>query len=50
MNITQKSSKDDILTAAVELTDDQARRIEQLESQQCFLFIALGLLACVVLI
>ena len=48
MNINQKSSKDDILTAACELTDDQARRIEQLESQQCCLFIALGLLACVV--
>ncbi len=48
MNVTQKSSKDDILTAACELTDDQARRIEQLESQRSCLFIALGLLACVV--
>ena len=50
MNVTQRSSKDDILTAACELTDDQARRIEQLENQQRWLFIALGLLACVVFV
>ena len=48
--IDRRSSKDEILTAAIELTDDQAQRIKQLENQQYWLFIALGLLACVVLV
>jgi hypothetical protein len=48
MNITERSSKPEIITAAMELTDDQAQRIEELETQQRWLFLGLGLLACVV--
>ena len=34
MNITERSSKDDIIGAACELTDSQQSRIELLEGQQ----------------
>lgn len=44
MNITERSSKADIIDAACELTDSQAERIAQLEQQQTVLF---GLLAVV---
>ena len=47
--IDRRSSKDEILSAACELTDDQAQRIKQLEGQQCCLFVALGVLVFVVL-
>ena len=45
MNITERSSKDDIITAALELTDDQAKRIETLTGQANALMILLGLTA-----
>lgn len=38
MNITAKSSKADIIDAAVELTETQAERIAELEERQTFLW------------
>lgn len=43
MNVTARSSKDEIITAALELTDSQARSISRLEQQQAVLLILLGL-------
>ena len=43
-DITPKSSKEDIITAAIELTDSQAERIQELEEQQLILFIFAGVL------
>ena len=47
--ITYSSNKDELITAAVELTDDQAQRIKELEAQQAVLFAAVGLLTLLVL-
>jgi len=46
MNTTERSSKDDIITAALELTDDQARRIETLTGQANALLLLLCLTTC----
>lgn len=43
MNVTARSSKDDIITAAMELADSQSRRISTLEQQQRALLILLGI-------
>jgi hypothetical protein len=43
MNITERSSKDDIIDASVEVIDSQAATIETLQSQMFVLFWALGL-------
>jgi hypothetical protein len=42
MNITERSSKADIIDAAVELTSTQAERIDALQQQQTILLIMLG--------
>ena len=45
MNITERSSKADIIDAAVELTSTQAEKISELQQQQTILLIILGVLA-----
>ena len=44
MQITDRSSKPEIISAALELTDHQAATIERLQQQQRILFLALALL------
>ena len=48
--ITHTSQKDELITAAIELTDGQAERIKELESQQTLLFAAVGMLTILFLI
>ena len=43
MNVTARSSKDEIITAAMELTDNQDRCIRRLEQQQAVLLVLLGI-------
>lgn len=43
MNITERSSKDDIIDTSVEMIDSQAELIKTLQSQQFILFWALGI-------
>ena len=45
MNITTSTSKDEIISAACELTDHQAATIERLQHQQQLLWAALAALA-----
>jgi hypothetical protein len=45
MNITERSSKADIIDAAVELTEMQAEQISDLKQQQAIQLILLGILA-----
>lgn len=45
MNITARSSKDDVITAALELTDGQAQRIRELQQRQTVLWALVALLA-----
>lgn len=45
MNVTMRSSKEEIATAAVELIDTQAERISQLQQQQAILWALVALLA-----
>ena len=45
MNITMRSSKEDIATAAVEIIDTQQERIDQLQQQQNVLWGLVALLA-----
>jgi len=42
MNITERSSKADIIDAAVELTSTQAEQIDALQQQHTILLILLG--------
>ena len=42
MNITERSSKADIIDAALELTESQADQISELKQQQILLLILLG--------
>ena len=44
MNITSKSSKDDIITSSLEIVDNQALKINQLQQQQIVLFAIIGAL------
>lgn len=44
MNITERSPKAEIITAALEITDSQADRISELEQQQTALWVICGLL------
>lgn len=46
MNITQASTKADIITAAMEITDSQQAKIDQLQQRQVIL---LGLVAVLVI-
>ena len=48
--ITERSSKADIITAAVELTDHQQSQIETLQQRQTILLALLGILAILQLI
>jgi hypothetical protein len=50
MNITERSSKSDIIDAAVELTSSQEERIGELKQQQTVLMILLGVLAALCLL
>ena len=45
MQITDRSSKPEIISAALELTDYQAATIERLQQQQRILFAAIAALA-----
>jgi len=45
MNITERSSKADIIDAAVELTSSQEEQISALQQQQTILLILLGISA-----
>jgi len=45
MNINERSSKAEVLTAACELADYQANRISALEQRQTILLALLGLVA-----
>ena len=45
MQITDRSSKPEIISAALELTDHQAATIERLQQQQRILFAAITALA-----
>ena len=45
MNVTMRSSKEDIATAAVEIIDTQQERIDQLQQQQTVLWGLVALLA-----
>jgi hypothetical protein len=49
MNITERSSKDEIITASLELIDDKAARIEQLEQQQVLLIALSSFFLCLLL-
>lgn len=44
MNVNERSSKADIIDAAVELTSMQAEKISELQQQQTILLILLGVL------
>ena len=44
MNINERASKAEIISAAVELTDGQAQQIESLTEQRTVLFVLLGVL------
>jgi hypothetical protein len=45
MNINERTSKAEIISAAVELTDSQAQRIDELQQRQLILLALLGALA-----
>ncbi len=49
MNITEKSPKAEIISAACESIDDQAARISRLEQQQTFLVALASFLLCLLL-
>lgn len=50
MNITAKSSKDDVITAALELTDGQAQVISDLQQRQTVLLALVAVLTVLVLV
>lgn len=45
MNVTMRSSKEEIATAAVELIDTQAEQLAAMQQQQVILWALVGLLA-----
>jgi len=45
MNITERASKAEIISAAVELTDSQAHEIGALKEERTLLYALLGVLA-----
>ena len=49
MNITERSSKDEIITASLELIDDKSARIDHLEQQQVILWALVSFLFCMLL-
>mgnify|MGYP003336706428 FL=1 len=50
MNITERSSKADIIDAALELTESQADQISELKQRQILLLILLGFSALLQLV
>ena len=50
MNTTARSTKDEILTAAVELTDWQSQQIEQLQERQKVLIALSGVLSLLLML
>jgi len=50
MNITANSTKAEILTAAVELTDLQSNQINQLKERQAILWALVSVLSAVLLL
>ena len=50
MDITTRSAKDDIITSALEITDTQQGRIQQLEEQQRLLIVGFVLVSFLLLI
>jgi hypothetical protein len=50
MNINERASKAEIISAAVELTDNQAQRIDELQQRQLILLALLGALAILLLL
>lgn len=50
MNITASSSKAEIITAAVELTDWQSEQINQLKQRQAALWALVGVLSALLLV
>jgi hypothetical protein len=47
MNTTQASTKADIITAAMEITDSQQAKIDQLQQRQVILFGLIALLSII---
>jgi hypothetical protein len=45
MNITERNTKDEILTASCELIDNQANAIHQLQERQLVLWLLVGVMA-----
>ena len=50
MNINERASKAEIISAAVELTDSQAQQIDELQQRQMILLALLGALAILLLL
>ena len=50
MDITTRSAKDDIITSALEITDTQQGRIQQLEEQQRLLIVGFVFVSFLLLI
>ena len=50
MNTTASSTKDQIITAAVELTDWQSQQIEQLQERQKVLIALIGVLSLLLML
>lgn len=50
MNITARSSKEDVITAALELTDGQALEISELKQRQSVLLALVAVLSVLVLV
>ena len=45
MNITNQSSKDEVISCAVEVIDSQQEQLNTLHDQQKILFVAIGILS-----
>lgn len=50
MDITLRSSKEEMATAAVELIDSQARQVSELQQRQTILWALVGLLSVLVML
>lgn len=50
MNTTTRSSKEEIITAACELVDDQAHRIGELQERQLVLWALVGVLTVLLML
>jgi len=50
MDITMRSSKEEMATAAVELIDSQAQQVSELQQRQAILWALVGLLSVLVML